>query len=155
MLLNLAEYYSKKENQPKYSIAFMAFSSEEVGILGSKYYSEHPLFPLNKIKFLFNLDMVGSGEGGITLVNSTVFEKEFNLLNTINDDKKYLIKLNKRGETANSDHYFFYKNGVKCFFIYSNWPTSEYHNPMDKAETLPLNAFENIFKLLRDFVAVY
>ena len=155
MLLNLAEYYSKKENQPKYSIAFMVFSAEEVGILGSKFYTENPIFPLKKIKFLFNIDMVGSGEDGITLVNSTVFEKELNLLNTINDEKKYLKKINKRGEAANSDHYFFYKNGVKCFFIYSNGAYSEYHNPNDKAEGLKLNAYENIFKLIRDFIAIY
>jgi hypothetical protein len=155
MLLNLAEYYSKDENQPKYSIAFMAFSAEEVGILGSKFYTENPFFPLKKIKFLFNIDMVGSGEDGITLVNSTVFEKELNLLNTINDEKKYLKKINKRGEAANSDHYFFYKNGVKCFFIYSNGVYSEYHNPNDKADGLKLNAYENIFKLIRDFIAVY
>ncbi|NVO01070.1 MAG: M28 family peptidase [Bacteroidetes bacterium] len=155
MMLNLAEYFSKDENKPKYSMAFMAFSSEEVGILGSKYYSENPLFPLNKIKFLINIDMVGSGEDGVTLVNSTVFDKEYNLLNSINDEKKYLKKINKRGEAANSDHYFFYKNGVKCFFIYSNGAYSEYHNPMDKSSALPLNAFENIFKILRDFVQVY
>ena len=44
MLLNLANYYSIPENKPKYSIAFMAFCGEEVGLLGSQYYTEHPLY---------------------------------------------------------------------------------------------------------------
>ena len=80
MLLNLANYYSKPENQPKYSVAFMAFCGEEVGLLGSKYYTENPLFPLKNIKFVFNMDIMGTGEEGITVVNGTVFKTEFDKL---------------------------------------------------------------------------
>ena len=71
MLLNLANYYSKKENQPKCSIAFIAFAGEEAGLLGSKYFSEHPLIPLNKMKFLVNLDLLGTGDEGMMVVNAT------------------------------------------------------------------------------------
>ena len=71
MLLQLANYYSKPENQPDYSICFIAFTGEELGLLGSKYYVQNPLFPLNQIKLLINMDMVGTGDEGITIVNTS------------------------------------------------------------------------------------
>jgi Zn-dependent M28 family amino/carboxypeptidase len=152
MLLNLAKYYSKPENKPDYSIAFMSFSAEEVGLLGSKYYSENPLFPLKNIKFLINLDMVGTGSEGIKIVNSTVFKTEYDKLVKINEEKKYLKTISKRGEAANSDHYYFYKNGVRSFFIYTlGKEYKEYHNINDKPP-LPLTEYEDLFRLLRNFV---
>ncbi len=152
MILNLAKYYSKPENMPDYSIAFMSFSAEEVGLLGSKYYSENPLFPLKNIKFLINLDMVGTGSEGIKIVNSTILKTEYNKLVEINEEKKYLKAIGKRGEAANSDHYFFYKNGVRSFFIYTlGNEYKEYHNINDKPP-LPLTEYEDLFRLLRDFV---
>jgi hypothetical protein len=53
-MLALAKYF--KENPPKYSIAFIAFSGEEAGLLGSSHYVAHPAFPLSNIKFLVNID---------------------------------------------------------------------------------------------------
>ncbi len=151
MVLSLAKYYSQLKEPPKHSIVFMLFSGEELGLLGSKYYTENPIFPLSKIKFLFNLDMVGSGDKGIQIVNSTVFKNEYNILKTINDDKKYLPQLKLRGAAANSDHYFFYAKGVKSFFIYTLGEYKEYHNIYDTAENLPLNKFNELMNLLIDF----
>ncbi|HRR24530.1 MAG TPA: M28 family peptidase, partial [Bacteroidia bacterium] len=54
MLLSLAEYFTKQENRQPYSILFIAFAGEEAGLQGSKYYTEHPLLPLSKIRFLIN-----------------------------------------------------------------------------------------------------
>lgn len=151
MLLSLAYYFSKPENKPKHSIAFLFFGAEEAGILGSIYYTQNPLFPLSKIKFLTNLDMVGSGDKGIKAVNATVFKKEFSALTEINTQKKYLPKVASRGPAANSDHYFFYANEVPCFFIYTLGDYKEYHNIYDKSEKLPLSKFEELYHLLIDF----
>lgn len=151
MLLNLAKYFSEQKEKPRYSVAFMFFSGEELGLLGSKYYTENPLFPLKKIKFLVNLDMVGSGDKGIQIVNGSVFRKEFDKITAINNNKKYLPKVKIRGAAANSDHYFFYANGVKSFFIYTLGEYKEYHNIYDKPDVLPLNEFEDLFRLLIDF----
>lgn len=151
MLLNLARYYSKKENQPDYSIAFCAFSAEEAGLIGSFYYAEHPLFPLDHTKFVINLDLVGTGSEGIKVVNGAVLNREFNMLVNINKEKQYLSKISKRGEAANSDHYPFYNKGVKSFFIYTLGGTTAYHNMEDRPETLPLTKFDNLFRLLTDF----
>ena len=151
MLLNLANYYSKPENKPKYSIAFMAFCGEEVGLLGSKYYTEHPLFPLKNIKFVFNMDIMGTGEDGITVVNGTIFKTEFDKLKEINTQNNFIKDVKIRGKAANSDHYFFSEKGVKAFFIYSMGGIKAYHDIYDRPETLPLNEFENMFKLITKF----
>jgi aminopeptidase YwaD len=151
MLLNLANYYSKPENKPKYSIAFMAFCGEEVGLLGSKYYTENPLFPLKNTKFVFNMDIMGTGEEGITVVNGTVFQKEFDKLKAINTENKFIKDVKIRGKSANSDHHHFSEKGVKAFFIYSMGGIKAYHDIYDRPETLPLNEFENIFKLITKF----
>ena len=151
MLLNLAKHYSKPENQPKYSIAFMAFCGEEVGLLGSKHYTENPLFPLKNIKFVFNMDIMGTGEEGITVVNGSVFKTEFDKLKEINAQNNFIKDVKIRGKSANSDHYFFSEKGVKAFFIYSMGGIKAYHDIFDRPETLPLNEFENLFKLITKF----
>jgi aminopeptidase YwaD len=151
MLLNLAKYYAMPEHKPKCSIAFMAFCGEEVGLLGSKYYTEHPLFPLKNIKFLLNMDIIGTGEDGITVVNGSLFKKEFDKLKEINTENKFIKDVYIRGKAANSDHYFFAEKGVRACFIYTMGGIKAYHDIYDRAETLPLNEFEDLFKLITKF----
>ncbi len=151
MLLDIARHFKSLKKKPKHSIVFIFFSGEEIGLLGSRFFTENPFFDLNKINFLLNMDLVGSGEDGIQIVNSTVFKTEYNIMKKINDNKKYLKQLKLRGAAANSDHYFFYRKGVKCFFIYTLGSYKHYHNIYDKAETLPLNEYDNLFRLLVDF----
>lgn len=153
MMLDLARFYSLPENKPNCSIVFIAFSAEEVGLLGSSYYASNPYFPLKNIKFLINLDMVGSGSKGIKVVNGSVFEKEFNKLVELNVENDLLLKVEKRGEAANSDHYPFYAKGVPCFFIYTlGDECKEYHNIYDTSENVPLTEYEDFFQLLQEFV---
>lgn len=149
LLLDLARYYAK--NPSKYSIVFIAFAAEEAGLLGSKYFTENPLFPLSQIRFLWNLDLMGNGDAGATVVNATLHSKEFTLLNKINNANQYLVKINPRGKAANSDHYFFTEKGVPAFFMYTQGGVSAYHDVDDIAATLPLSAYQNIFKLLVAF----
>ena len=148
-LLSMAKYYAA--NPPAYSMAFICFAGEEAGLLGSKYFTEHPLAELSHIRFLVNLDMVGTGETGITVVNATCHPTEFNLLNKINDEHKYLAKINSRGKSANSDHYFFSEKGVPTFFIYTTGGIKAYHDVYDQPATLPFTAYENLFKLFVNF----
>ena len=151
MLLNLASHFTRKENKPQYSIAFIAFAGEEAGLVGSKFYTEHPLFDLSKIKFLINLDLLGTGDDGMMVVNATVFPKQFQLLDSINNNKKYLPKLGQRDKAKNSDHYYFTELGVPSFFFYTMGGIQAYHDVNDKAETLPLTEFEDVFRLIVDF----
>ncbi len=149
LLLNLAHYYAK--HPQTYSIAFICFAGEEAGLIGSKYFTEHPLVPLKNIRFLINTDLAGTGEEGITVVNATEFPKEFAMMNAVNDENKLLVKINPRGKAANSDHYFFTEKGVPSFFFYTLGGIKAYHDVFDKAETLPLNEHEDLFKLLIKF----
>lgn len=155
MLLNLAQYYSKPENKPDYTMVFIFFGAEEAGLLGSKFYTENPVFPLEEIKFLINIDLAGTGEEGITVVNGSVFEKEYNNLKELNDAKKYLTQVKLRGKAANSDHYYFTEKGVPSFFIYTMGGIKAYHDVYDKPETLPLTEFQDLFRLLTDFVKTF
>lgn len=148
-LLTLARYYAAHP-QP-YSIAFICFAGEEAGLTGSKYFTEHPPVPLNKIRFLINVDMVGTGEAGITVVNATLHPAEFAILNSINGKEKYLASINSRGKAANSDHYFFTEKGVPAFFIYTQGGISAYHDVYDIAATLPLTEYEDLFRLFLKF----
>lgn len=149
VLLNLAKYY--KAHPSKYSIAFIFFSGEEAGLLGSKYYSEHPIFPLSNIKFLTNLDLLGTGDDGIMVVNATLFKEQFEKLNQINIEKKYVKQIKQRGKAANSDHYWFTEKGVSCFFIYTMGGITSYHDIYDIEKTLPLTKYTEVCKLLIEF----
>jgi hypothetical protein len=151
MLLSLARYYSQPDHKPNCSIVFIAFSGEEVGLLGSQYYIQHTLFPIGRIKFLTNMDILGTGDEGITVVNATVFEAEFKKLQQLNADGKYLPLLKPRGKAAISDHYFFTERNVPSFYIYTLGGIKAYHDTCDRRETLPLTKFEDLFALLRDF----
>jgi len=156
MMLDLAKYYSKPENQPKYSIAFLSFSGEEAGLLGSQYYTEHPLFPLKSIKLLINLDMVGTGSDGAIILNGRPNESVFHCFDQINTSKNYLKTLTIGGVSQSSDHYYFYKNGVPAIFIITKGKDyTEYHSLYDRPESLPLTAYNNLFKLITDFVTVF
>jgi aminopeptidase YwaD len=149
LLLNLARYYAK--NPQPYSIGFILFAGEEAGLVGSKYFTENPLAPLKHIRFLINTDLAGTGEEGITVVNATEFPREFEMIKAVNTDNKLLTAVNARGKAANSDHYFFSEKGVPAFFFYTLGGIKAYHDVFDKAETLPLNEHEDLFKLVVKF----
>lgn len=149
LLLSLSKHYAI--NPPPYTVAFICFAAEEAGIIGSKYFTEHPLLDLAGIRFLINLDLVGTGVTGATVVNATVHQNEFAMLTKINDQHKYLAKINARGKAANSDHYFFSEKGVPAFFIYTQGGIAAYHDVYDKASTLPFSEYNDLFKLLDAF----
>ncbi|HJU45326.1 MAG TPA: M28 family peptidase, partial [Chitinophagaceae bacterium] len=112
VLLSLARYYTA--HPASYSIAFMSFSGEEAGLIGSGYYVTSPVFPLKKIRFLVNLDIAGDATRGITVVNGSAPETagEYALLEKINRQNDYLPSITARGQAKNSDHYQFSEKGV-------------------------------------------
>ena len=146
MILNLAKHYS--ENQPKYTMVFIALSGEELGILGAKAFTDHPLIDLKKIKFLVNFDLAGTGDEGIRIVNGTIFKEKFDLITKINQQQGLLPKIDIRGAACNSDHCFFYEKGVPCFYIYTQGGIRAYHDIYDKYETLPFTEFVDYCKLM-------
>ncbi len=153
MLFTLADYF--KENPVPYHVLFIAFAGEEAGLLGSKHFVDHPLVDLKKIKFLLNLDIMGSGEEGITVVNATLFPSQFDKLVAINEKENYLPLIKKRGPAANSDHYWFTEKGVPAFFIYTMGKNKHYHDVFDTYEELSFSKYDALVKLIADFAKTF
>lgn len=146
MTLDLMRYYSL--HPPRYTIVFIAFGGEEAGLLGSYHYSKFPMHNLLATRGLVNLDLVGTGETGMTVVNATIFPQDFALLESINAADTLLPEIRKRGKAANSDHYYFSEMGIPSFFWYQSGPRSAYHDVVDVPETLSLAGYNATFQLL-------
>lgn len=154
MLMDLANYYAKPENQPYWSVAFMLFSGEEAGLKGSTHYTKNPLFMPEGMNLLINLDMVGSGSDGITIVNSIAYKGLYDDMVKINSENNYLPEIKARGEACNSDHCPFYNMGVKSIFIYTMGKEHmEYHTIYDTNDDFPFTAYDGLFRLLTDYVS--
>ncbi|BDD09175.1 hypothetical protein FUAX_16070 [Fulvitalea axinellae] len=150
MLLSLAKYYA--ENPHDYDVVFVAFGAEEQGLYGSRHFVENPPVDLEKISFMLNLDINGTGDDGITVVNGAVHDRLFGKLESINKEKSYLPEVKSRGEACNSDHCFFHFKGVKSFYVYTRGGSKAYHDVFDTADNLSLSGFDGTYGLLRDFL---
>ena len=152
LLLELAAHYARPENRPAYSVVFLLFGAEEAGLVGSRYFVAHPLVPLKRIRFLVNLDLLGTGELGATVVNGRVLEAPYRRLVALNAAHQYLPQLAPRGPAANSDHFPFSEAGVPAFFIYTRGGSPAYHDVNDQPKALSLAGFVGAFGLVRDFL---
>lgn len=152
MLFAMADELKKRKKR-KYNYVFIAFAGEEAGLVGSRYFVDNPLVQLSKVRMVVNLDIMGSGEDGVTVVNGSVFQKEFDLLTQINNDKKYLKQVKIRGKAANSDHYWFSEKGIPAFFIYTMGSNKNYHDVFDTYDALTFEAYNSIVRLLLDFTS--
>ena len=152
LLLELAAHYAQPQHRPAYSVAFLLFGAEEAGLIGSSYFVAHPLIPLKSIRFLVNLDLLGTGEQGATVVNGKVFEPAYRQLLALNEMHHYVPQLGARGRAANSDHFPFSEAGVPAFFIYTRGGSMAYHDVNDQPAALSLAGFAGAFGLVRDFL---
>lgn len=151
LLLDLARHYSQPQNQPDYSLLFIAFAAEEAGLVGSNYFVSHPLVPLKHISLVLNLDLMAGGSDGIMVVNGEQQNRAYQLLDSVNTTGKYLKNVQKRANAANSDHYPFTQKGVPAIFVYTLGDVTAYHDPNDRPEHLRWQHYPAIFTLLRTF----
>jgi aminopeptidase YwaD len=152
VMLALAKYYAQPNNMLPCSIVFIAFAGEEAGLVGSEYYVNNPYFDLTKINFLLNLDLMGTGEEGIMVVNGKVYPEIFTVLDSLNNAGQYFSTVGKRGKASNSDHYFFSEKGVPAFFIYTMGPRKSYHDIEDIANTLEFPKMLSTLQLINSFI---
>lgn len=154
-IINLASFYV--QNRPKYDIYFIALSGEEANLRGSTYFVNHPLFPLERIKYLVNLDMIGDDNPEQYCEASDPGMRGFKLMRELNDERHYFADL-KLGELAgNSDHYPFAQKGVPCL-LFENEEGSTfpyYHTYRDDMSMVVVGTYERIFKLIVDFIEKY
>ena len=113
------------------------------------------MLDLKKVSFLINLDIVGTGEEGIAIVNAIEENKAAKKIGKINTRLNYFKKIKIRGQSPNSDHYWFSHHQVPSIFIYTMGGIQAYHDPQDKSQTLPLNKIEDLYHLIIDFVNRY
>lgn len=154
VLLDMAKYYA--ENPSEYSIVFIFVSAEEIGLLGSTYAATNPLIELKNVKFLFNLDMCGTGSGGIALINGKKEIKASEHMLSINNDKRYFNEIRVGGESCNSDHCPFVMKGVPAFFIFTfGCEYNEYHTIQDNGKDLSFTKHLDLCNILKDFISTY
>ena len=148
-VMNLANYYNT--HPCRYSTIFILFSGEEAGLRGSSYFAKNPLIPLDKIKLLVNIDMIGGGDEGIMVVNGedSMTKPVFDRMVEINNQNQYLDTIKSRVNTENSDHYPFSEKGVPTIFIYAmGGKTGGYHHWSDTSANCSLSKWEDIFWLI-------
>ncbi|MCL2131601.1 MAG: M20/M25/M40 family metallo-hydrolase [Lentimicrobiaceae bacterium] len=141
-----------QQDSLKYTVVFIAFCGEEMGLKGSKFFVENPLIDLSKIKMTINFDLLCAGNEGITVVNGRNLPKKMELLTKINDENKYLAEITLGENAPNSDHYWFTTQDVPAIFIYAKGKTGKGHHPDDTCENCPLSGYNAIFKLFYQFI---
>jgi hypothetical protein len=155
-ILELAEAFAKAKaagKGPRRSVVFMTVSGEEKGLWGSEYYSNHPVYPLDKTTVDLNIDMIGRiGEEYLKDKDSMNYvyvigdDKLSTDLTPITDEinKKYAkMKLDRKYNDPNdknrfyyrSDHYNFAEKGVPVIF-YFNGVHADYHRPTDTPDKI-------------------
>lgn len=150
-VLQMAEAFAKAKAEgmgPRRTIVFMTVSGEEKGLWGSDYYTNHPVFPLEKTTVDLNIDMIGRIDATRKQGDSTNYvyvvgdDKISSDLKTISEsvNKKYTkLELDYKFNDPNdrnriyfrSDHYNFASKGVPIIFYYDGMLGADYHRPTD------------------------
>ncbi|MCB0790728.1 MAG: Zn-dependent exopeptidase M28 [Flavobacteriales bacterium] len=150
MLLNLAEHF--RAHPARYDLIFIAFAGEEAGLLGSEWCAVDRPFDLASIRLLINMDLMGTGDDGIMVVNAKDQHEVYDQLVAINETTHRLAAVKARGPACNSDHCPFVKRGVPGIFIYTLGGITAYHDVYDRPETLPLTDYADLYFTLVDLI---
>jgi Zn-dependent M28 family amino/carboxypeptidase len=138
---------------PRRTVVIMTVSGEEKGLWGSEYYSDHPVYPLNKTTVDLNIDMIGRvdtermKDDTLNYVYVVGHDKLSTDLPVINEgaNRKYTnLVLDYKFDDPNdpnriyfrSDHYNFARKGVPVLFFYDGMLKSDYHRPGDDIEKI-------------------
>ena len=164
-LLEMAQAFSeakKNGHGPRRSILIMPVSGEEKGLLGSGYYSQFPIFPLDNTVANLNIDMIGRLDEahaddanyvyliGADMLSTDLHDVSEQINNTycnITLDYTYNKKDDPNRFYYRSDHYNFAKNGVPCIF-YFNGVHADYHKPTDTVDKIDFKKTQNITRLV-------
>ena len=164
-LLEIAEAFKKAANEgikPRRSILFLHFTAEEKGLLGSKYYSENPIFPLKNTVADLNIDMIGrvddkhiNNKNYIYLIGTNRISTELHNISELVNKKHTNINLDYTYNDKNdpnrfyyrSDHYNFAKYNIPVIF-YFNGTHEDYHKPSDTPDKIDYELLTQRTKLV-------
>jgi len=155
-VMQIAEAFAaaaKKGKQPRRTIVFMTVSGEEKGLWGSEYYSEHPIFPLEKTTVDLNIDMVGRVDterltadslNYVYVIGHDKLSTDLPIINEAANKASSNIILDYKFDDPNdknriyyrSDHYNFARKGVPILFFYDGMLQADYHKPTDTIEKI-------------------
>jgi len=161
-LLELAQRFGKMKSRYGRRIVFIAFSAEERGLYGSKFYANNPIFPIEKTVFMLNMDMIGRSKAiddGGTQKNRLIasgtgagegFEKLVDAANAGFDFKMY--KTPTGG--GPSDHASFYSKKVPILFFHTG-SHKDYHRPSDTPDKIDLPVMKKVIDYLEGISAYF
>ncbi|RMF79813.1 MAG: M28 family peptidase, partial [Planctomycetota bacterium] len=124
--------------RPRRSIIFMTFSAEELGLLGSQYYAEHPTVPIESIRAMLNFDMIGRvGQHKLQIFGVPTAREFAPLLEKYG--RRFGVEYEPQGPDhplfSRSDHASFYDKGVPVLFMFTGLH-GDYHLPGDDWELI-------------------
>ncbi len=135
----------KKSGSKKYNYVFVAFSGEELGLYGSKYFVEHSPIDFKNVNYMVNMDMVGrlnDSTHGLTIGGYGTSPTWGQIINT--NDEYFKIKFDSAG-SGPSDHTSFYRKDLPVLFFFTG-THSDYHKPSDDADKIN---YEGELKIIR------
>lgn len=129
-LLELAQYFS--ENRPETDILFIAFSGEEMGLLGSQYYVDNPTINLEQALAMINMDMIGRMNEDRLMIFGVATTDDWEFILTSANTDSLSLDLVPDG-TGSSDHTSFYYKNLPVLHYFTD-THADYHRPSDDAE---------------------
>ena len=148
VLLNLAERLKAKNTNNNY--LFMAFSGEEMGLLGSNYFVKNPTIDTKKVDYMINMDMVGRLKADSTLAvygvgTSPIFKQTV----TANNSKFKIVA--KESGVGPSDHTSFYHADIPVLHFFTG-QHEDYHKPTDDTEKLNYEGMQTISNYIFEII---
>ena len=143
-MLELARIFSTQRSKLKRTLVFIAFGGEEEGLLGSNYYVNHPLVPLDKTVAMINMDMIGRMKDRKLMIGGVGTAKEWRQL--IGSEDTFEFTLNEDGYGP-SDHSSFYSKQVPVLFFWTG-THNDYHKPSDTFDKINYDDEARILSLV-------
>ena len=150
MMLEIAEKFALTKGSHPRSIICIAFSGEEKGLLGSKYFVNNPVIDMSKIDAMINLDMVGRlQESNILQIGGIGTSPGFrDIVNILNDTSSIKLALSEAGYGP-SDHSSFYSKNIPVLFFTTGAHT-DYHKPSDTYDRINYEGMIKVSALIFD-----
>jgi hypothetical protein len=130
----------------KRSLLFIGFSAEEMGLVGSKFFAEHPTKDMNQAVTMFNFDMVGRLKENQLIIHGMGTSPGFSqLINDLNKNYNFALTLKQDGNGP-SDFATFYQKDMPVIAYFTNIHP-DYHKPSDDADKINIEGEEQIIKM--------
>ena len=148
VMLNLAG--KLKESNTNNNYLFMAFSGEEIGLLGSNYFVKNATIPTDKINYMLNMDMVGRLKSDSTLAVYGVGTSPI-LKQTVTSTNTNFNLIQTESGVGPSDHTSFYLSDIPVLHFFTG-QHEDYHKPGDDHEKLNYDGMEMISNYIYDII---